>query len=364
METTQVTERLTTLAGSTMPTAAYSSDTDSLEYALARTAFLGSLADGCVTFGIQRSLRDTFAHVIEMIGGVITDVVGACPQIWTLSRSLAYLKIDGTIFVKVQDFCHTSRDMWAVLDRNIYVNGYGQEKQIKALREKLAEIANQDFRVPKIIWHYITKGHRSTATIQLSQPKPVRNEYYPWISPGVSDYYNRFMQSEENILVLLGETGTGKTSFIRNLIWHSKWDAAFTYDEQLLAADDMFVDFLTNDVELMIIEDADLFLTNREHDGNKMMARFLNIGDGLFKSERTKKIIFTANLTQPDRIDNALLREGRCFDCMMFRPLSWDEATRAATVAEISLPSEGGRTYTLAQLFAKRRRIVPTFGFR
>jgi len=352
------------LAEPSIPTGTYSTNVDTLEYALARTAFLSSLDADCVTFGIQRSLRDTFAHVIDMVVSVVTEVLGSRPRVSTLSRSLAFLQIDRTIFVKVEDYSRTARDMWSVADRNIYVSGYGNENQIKALRQKLGEIADQDFRVPKIIWHYIAShGQRSTATIQFSQPKPVQDEYYPWITSGVADYYDRFMQSEENILVLLGETGTGKTSFIRNLIWYSRWDAAFTYDEKLLSADDMFVEFLTNDVELMIVEDADLFLTNREHDGNKMMARFLNIGDGLFKSDRTKKIIFTANLTQPARIDNALLREGRCFDCMMFRPLSWNEATRAAAVAAISPPAESGRDYTLAQLFATRRRTVQGFGF-
>jgi hypothetical protein len=284
-----VIERARQLAAS-LPTGTYSTNTPKLEYALARAAFLDSLEEGCVMFGIRRSLRDTFAEVIEMVVRAITDVVGIRPAQWTLSRSLAYLQIDRTVFVKVEDYCGTDRDMWSVADRDVYVSGYGNEKQIKALRKKVEEITDQDFRAPTIIWHYVAgQGQRRTATIQFSEPKPVHDEYYPWMTAGVSDYYDRFMQSEENILVLLGETGTGKTSFIRSLIWHSRWDAAFTYDEKLLGTDDMFVEFLTNDVELMVIEDADLFLTNRQHDGNRMMARFLNISDGLFKSDRTKK---------------------------------------------------------------------------
>jgi hypothetical protein len=348
-----------------IPTGTYSTETDTLEYALARTAFLGSSDAGCVTFGIQRSLRDTFAHVIEMVSDVVMETIGISPRVWTLSRSLAYLRIDRTVLVKIEDSSRTTRDMWSVADRTIHVSGYGAAEQIKALREKLTQISDQDFRLPKVIWNYIgSHGHRQCASVQFSEPKPIHNEYYPWIAAGVTDYFDKFMRSEESILVLLGETGTGKTSFIRNLIWYSRWDAAFTYDEKLLASDDMYVEFLTNDVELMVIEDADLFLTNRQHDGNRMMARFLNISDGLFKTDRTKKMIFTANLTQPERIDNALLREGRCFDCMLFRPLTWDEARCAAAAAAISPPTESGRTYTLAQLFARRRRIVPTFGYR
>ncbi len=168
-----MTERAKQVAAS-LPTGTYATDTPTLEYALARTAFLGSLEDGCVMFGIRRSLRDTFADVIEMVIGAVTDAAGRRPAQWTLSRSLAYLQIDRTIFVKVEDYCRTSRDMWLVADRDIYISGYGNEAQIKALRKRLEQIADQDFRVPKIIWHYIaSQGHRSTATIQFSEPKPV-----------------------------------------------------------------------------------------------------------------------------------------------------------------------------------------------
>jgi hypothetical protein len=122
---------------------------------------------------------------------------------------------------------------------------------------------------------------------------------------------------------------------------------------------------MTNDEEeLLVIEDADLFLTNRKRYRNDMMARFLNVSDGLFKTSKVKKLIFTANLTQPQQIDNALLREGRCFDCVVFRALSYHEAVHATESAGIAPPKEA-RDYTLAQLFAaKKRPVFPGFGIR
>jgi hypothetical protein len=334
-----------------------------MEYGLLRATFLQTFDGDYYMFGVRRQVRDSLANVITMVVQAITDVIGRAPLIRTQTNRSAYLHIDQTLLVTVEDTADTAIDMWCVADRSIHVSGYAGQAHILGLREKVQTIADESLFIPNITWHYVDKsGCRDTHSVQFSQPKPAHDEFYPWISGGVIDYFDRFMASQENILILLGETGTGKTSFIRNLIWHTRWNAAFTFDEQLLGADDLFVDFLTDDDKLLIVEDADLFLTSREHDGNRMMARFLNVSDGLLQSDRIKKIIFTANLTQPSRIDNALLREGRCFDCMVFRPLNYLEAIDAAEKAGIAPPGVD-RDYTLAQLFAKqRRRVVPVFG--
>jgi hypothetical protein len=184
----------------------------------------------------------------------------------------------------------------------------------------------------------------------------VLDAFYPWVEDGLSAYFDRFAASDDVVLVLLGEPGTGKTSFIRHLLWHLRWNCAVTYDEQLLRKDDLFVNFITNNEDqVMVVEDADVFLTSRERDHNDMMARFLNVSDGLYKTWRVKKLIFTGNITQASNIDQALLREGRCFDCLMFRPLRFAEAVQAAQAAEIAVPTEQ-RDHTLAQLFARKQR--------
>jgi hypothetical protein len=133
-----------------LPTGAYTSNTGMLEYALARAAFLGSLEGDCVTFGISRSLRNTLVHIIEMVARAIYDVAGMRPRVVMLGRSLAYLQIDRAIFVKVEDNNHFNPDVWFSADRSIYVNGYGDERLVIALRKELGQIANQHRDVPKI----------------------------------------------------------------------------------------------------------------------------------------------------------------------------------------------------------------------
>jgi hypothetical protein len=282
-----------------VPVGIYNADAQTLEYDLARAAFLSSFEGDYFMFGVQRVLRGTLATIIDVVVQAITDVVNVRPRIHVRTRDLAYLQIDRTALVKIEGDSHSVQDIWSVEYRPIYVSGFGCLAHVKALRAQIEAIEDQSYHLPRIDWHYLTKHGRNKHSFQLKEPRLYRDEFYPWVPGGVTDYFDRFMESEENILVLLGETGTGKTSFLRNLIWYARWDSAFTYDEELLATDDMFVDFLTSNVELLIVEDADLFLTNREHDGNRMMARFLNVSDGLLRSNRVKKIIFTANLSAP-----------------------------------------------------------------
>jgi len=98
-----------------------------------------------------------------------------------------------------------------------------------------------------------------------------------------------------------------------------------------------------------VVEDADILLTDRKHEGNKTMAKLLNVSDGLVKVAN-KKVIFTANLKTKREIDPALTRAGRCFDVVNFRDLTKAEAKLAAEVSGIADPE---KSLPLCELFDK-----------
>ena len=177
----------------------------------------------------------------------------------------------------------------------------------------------------RVKWVYNAKGE----SVRL----PIRNDnlptdsFYPSLRAGggLIPYYDRYLASDSNILVLIGPPGTGKTSFIRGLLSHAQSDAIISYDTAILSDDEIFADFMSETERFMVLEDADTFLASRGKGGNTIMHKFLNVGDGLL-STKGKKIVFSTNLPSVRDIDEALLRPGRCFDILRFDRLSADEA--------------------------------------
>jgi ATP-dependent 26S proteasome regulatory subunit len=160
------------------------------------------------------------------------------------------------------------------------------------------------------------------------------------------------MNSSANILLLIGPPGTGKTTFIRGLLAHRNCSAIVTYDAAILEKDAFFAKFIEDDAEVMVLEDSDAFLKSRS-DGNTMMHRFLNVGDGLVTT-KGKKMIFSTNLPSIRDIDSALVRPGRCFDILTFSPLHEAEATKLAKRLGASIDG-GNKEYSIADIFNKQQ---------
>jgi ATP-dependent 26S proteasome regulatory subunit len=121
-----------------------------------------------------------------------------------------------------------------------------------------------------------------------------------------------------------------------------------SYDANILEKDYVFADFIEGDKSVLVLEDADMFLKSRK-EGNTMMHKFLNVGDGLVTT-RNKKLVFSTNLPSISDIDPALVRPGRCYDILHFGELNQTEAETLANKAGVTLNGKRDK-WSIADVF-------------
>ena len=316
-----------------------------------RDALLDGLTGDAICIDDYFTLEIRFMDLVTRAADAVRQVAGvASVEIRGWSNSEYFLRFAaGTKVGAVRIFRDAEGDPLSTERATFFVSTCGEREVSLAVVAVLRERFGAE-KLARVTWWWMQKGEPNKRTIVLDPPKPVHREFYPWIVGGIDEYFDRYLASDASIMFMMGPAGTGKTSLICHFIHRNHIGAMVTYEDSLLTTDAMFVDFLTsrND-SLLVVEDADLMLGSREHEGNKLVARFLNISDGLVKFGG-KKIIFTTNLDDFKNVDQALVRPGRCFDALVFRALTHAESVAAAKVAALPIPVVQ-ESQTLAQLF-------------
>lgn len=227
---------------------------------------------------------------------------------------------------------------------------------INMLERKITDI----FEIVNCSVEWITTADMNCVTIPLVQPRGITDASYPFITEGLDKFIFNYLNGSENVLILIGAPGTGKTNLTKYIISQSHRDAMITYDPVIMAKDAIFANFTESDCGTLVFEDADNLLGMRS-EGNEIMVKFLNSSDGLV-SNPGKKIIFSTNLENLDNVDKALLRPGRCAGVICFRPLTYQETINFLdTATDITWkPTDSTKTYTLADIYntVETNRIV------
>jgi hypothetical protein len=180
-----------------------------------------------------------------------------------------------------------------------------------------------------------------------------KDYYYPWLGRSkdcytLQSFADEFAASKSNALLLYGERGTGKSTFIRTLMFMMGRKYNFMITDEPTMRSQSFRNWMESAEEdsVIALEDADNLICSRES-GNEAMVSLLNVTNGVIPKKC--KIIISTNLPNLNRMDTALTRSGRMFAALNFEKLSADEANVVRLKDGLTEISYGGDSLTLAE---------------
>lgn len=140
-------------------------------------------------------------------------------------------------------------------------------------------------------------------------------------------------QDGSGLYLLYGKPGTGKTSFIKDVLSKTLKKALFIspcFTEDLTSPSliSLLMDYPDS---ILVIEDAETVLMERKADNSSAVSNLLNLTDGFLADFLNLKIICTFN-TELKNIDEALLREGRLKGMHEFAKIQPERAQKIADV--------------------------------
>jgi len=282
--------------------------------------------------------------------------------------------------------CELEEYNYSVSKNHINARYYGEELRIYTHGNSVDVFANIYCRSEEInskVWEIYLKNSPKDNSVEIMmsafsmnnnrldeqsrdiEPKDlnyISEKYYPYINTTIM--FDQFFTGAENILLLVGEPGLGKSKMSTlalkyayenpDKIPYDKIADNPSLENQFIScAYVKSIDVLVNDqfwrniearkTDFVIIDDLDYMLTKRDSETssqedaqkNIFLNQFLSFTDGVEKNKT--KFIITTNQKYDD-IDSALLRKGRLFDIIELRHMSKDEGL--AIWKDNTLPEE------------------------
>ncbi|XZF15548.1 AAA family ATPase [Chitinophagaceae bacterium MMS25-I14] len=168
-------------------------------------------------------------------------------------------------------------------------------------------------------------------------------------------------KDDKGIVLLHGLPGTGKTTYLRHLVGRIKKRVLFVPPDLAgqIVNPDLVKLLIENPNSVLVIEDAENIVMQRQQGSDSAVSNLLNISDGLLSDFLNVQVVCTFN-SSVSSIDKALMRKGRLIAHYEFGKLSAEKSqklskhmgyhhtiTEPMTVAEIANQKE--RSYTLPE---------------
>lgn len=198
-----------------------------------------------------------------------------------------------------------------------------------------------------------------TLNVKFVEYRPYELEITPFLGEEIAalkkDMLRSFKEESGSGLYLIhGKPGTGKTSFLKEILHQTEKKALFIPPSIAgeLGNPNLISLLMDHSDSILIIEDAETVLMKREADNSNAVSNLLNLTDGFPADFLNLNIICTFN-TNIEEIDPALLRKGRLRGIREFTKLSREQAQKLAektnssrkvtgpmTVAEVCSPED------------------------
>lgn len=176
-------------------------------------------------------------------------------------------------------------------------------------------------------------GHLDTEEYDLIAPKMELELNYGSEFSKVHDVIVKKLNENngKGIILLHGDPGTGKTSYIKYLTSLVKEkDILFIPPSmaEMLSEPSIIPFLMDHKNSILIIEDAERVISDREGNGSPAgVSNILNLTDGILGDCLSIQIVATFNMKR-EKIDKALLRKGRLIAEHKFEKLSIDETNK------------------------------------
>ena len=157
-------------------------------------------------------------------------------------------------------------------------------------------------------------------------------------------------EKDKGLVLLHGKPGTGKTTYLRHLISHTKKRVIYISPDfaEVIATPAFMALLIKYPESILIIEDAENIIEQRKGGDSVAVSNLLNISDGLLSDCLNIQLICSFN-NDINKIDSALLRKGRLIAKYEFKELSIGKAQ--ALSDSLGFKAKINKEMTLAEIY-------------
>ncbi len=326
----------------------------------------------------DRFSKEDFKFVSKYLNGYKNglkfDYIGTLKNIIENNSNQSYLISMGGINMIILDryiiyWCaESSFSILCPSFKKIVSNDYKKFKEVHLINFMICgDVWNEDFNINDyIVWRKGKKiANKPTYKMVIHTENgfdltdfPIRDK----VNINLKENYNddlpyekicNFLNNKEEsgLMIFRGEPGTGKTYFIRHLISNFKYHHFLVLNESCLAFinDPSFIKMLMKyENSIVILEDCEKVLMDRQNSRNDLISTLLNITSGLLGDSLKVRVLATFN-ANIENVDKALLRKGRMKIDYEFGKLSKEKTFNLGK--KLNKNIKEGESLTLAEIY-------------